>query len=138
VGDVQPLISPAYRLHLEHLAAEPLLRRPYERLDADVLQSRTSHRTSREAVEDAARRARKRTSDRALPRFVCEQDGARRIGTEPPLITRPDNAQHERIAVALDEYLRTLPPHWAQILGGYRVVAVAHKAVGVGSVGLRA
>ena len=30
------------------------------------------------------------------------------------------------------------PPHWARVLGGYRVVDIAHKVVGVGSVGLRA
>ena len=57
---------------------------------------------------------------------------------QPPLITRPDPAQYERIAAALDDYLRTLPTQWAVVVGGYRLVDVAHKVVGVGSVGLRA
>jgi uncharacterized protein (DUF2252 family) len=40
--------------------------------------------------------------------------------------------------VALDEYLTTLAPHWRRALGGYTLVDIAHKVVGVGSVGLRA
>ena len=39
---------------------------------------------------------------------------------------------------ALDEYLATLSTQWRRVVGGYRVVDVAHKVVGVGSVGLRA
>ena len=39
---------------------------------------------------------------------------------------------------ALDEYLATLAPHWRRALGGYTLVDIAHKVVGVGSVGLRA
>jgi hypothetical protein len=57
---------------------------------------------------------------------------------QPPLITRPAPEEHEGIAAALDDYLQTLPPQWGVILGGYRLVDVAHKVVGVGSVGLRA
>ena len=57
---------------------------------------------------------------------------------EPPLITRPTAAHAELLAAGLDDYLRTLPSHWARILGGYTLVDLAHKVVGVGSVGLRA
>src|SRR3712207_9175260 len=38
----------------------------------------------------------------------------------------------------LERYLDTLPPHWRRVLGYYVAVDVAHKVVGVGSVGLRA
>jgi len=56
---------------------------------------------------------------------------------ESPLITHPPKADTERIAVALDDYLATLAPHWRHVLGGYTLVDVAHKVVGVSSVGLR-
>ena len=49
----------------------------------------------------------------------------------------PD-AEAEALAAALDEYLLTLAPHWRRALGGYTIVDIAHKVVGVGSVGLRA
>jgi uncharacterized protein (DUF2252 family) len=126
----------AYRRHLARLAAQPLLERSYERIEADDLEERADRKGSRKAVADAARKARRRTSDRALPRFTGGD--ARRIVDEPPLITRPDPEQYDRLVLALDEYLATLPPHWARVVGGYRVVDVAHKVVGVGSVGLRA
>ncbi|WP_037057671.1 DUF2252 domain-containing protein [Pseudonocardia asaccharolytica] len=128
----------SYREHLAHLAEQPLLARSFERLDLERLQESASRKSVRREFEQAARRARRRTSDRALPRFTRELGGTRRIVEEPPLITRPDPQQYERLAVALDQYLQTLPSHWARILGGYRLVDVAHKVVGVGSVGLRA
>ena len=83
-------------------------------------------------------RARTRTSDRALPRFTQEHEGRRRIVEDPPLITRVSDEDAEMLAAALDEYLDTLAPHWRRALGGYTLVDIAHKVVGVGSVGLRA
>ena len=128
----------SYREHLSHLAEQPLLARAYDRLNLDRLHRAAGGATGRRAIENAAARARKRTSDRALPRFTEQHDGGLRLVQEPPLITRPDPEQYERIAVALDDYLQTLRTQWAVILGGYRLVDVAHKVVGVGSVGLRA
>jgi uncharacterized protein (DUF2252 family) len=61
-----------------------------------------------------------------------------RIVVEPPLITRLPEREEELLAQALDDYLETLPTYWRRVLGGYTVVDVAHKVVGVGSVGLRA
>jgi uncharacterized protein (DUF2252 family) len=127
----------AYRQQVRYLADQPLLARSFERLDVDQLGAGASPALRKE-VKRAARRARRRTSDRALPRFTEQRDGARRIVQEPPLITWPTAAHAELLAAGLDDYLRTLPPHWARILGGYTLVDLAHKVVGVGSVGLRA
>jgi uncharacterized protein (DUF2252 family) len=128
----------AYREHMAYLAEQPLLARSYERLDLDRLQTTATRDTLRKEIKRAAKRARRRTSDRALPRFTQQRDGTRHIVEEPPLITRPDPTQADQIAQALDSYLQTLPPHWARILAGYRIIDIAHKVVGVGSVGLRA
>ncbi|GAA2611134.1 hypothetical protein Adu01nite_22870 [Paractinoplanes durhamensis] len=127
-----------YREQLAHLAERPLLGRSFDRLDVDRLRSAASKASFREEIERAARRARRRTSDRALPRFTERHDGTLRMVQEPPLITRPSDEEREALAEALDGYLNTLPPHWARILAGYRIVDIAHKVVGVGSVGLRA
>jgi uncharacterized protein (DUF2252 family) len=128
----------SYREHLAHLAAQPLLARAYDRLDLDRLHRTAAGAAGRRAIENAAARARRRTSDRALPRFTEQRDGRLRLVEEPPVITRPDPEQYERLALALDGYLQTLPTQWAVVVGGYRLVDVAHKVVGVGSVGLRA
>jgi uncharacterized protein (DUF2252 family) len=127
----------AYRENLRYLAEQPLLTRSYERLDVDRMQHTAAGKPLRQEIEDAARRARKRTSDRALPRFTELRGDQRRIIEEPPLITRVDDADADRIADGLDGYLDTLQPHWRRILAGYTLVDIAHKVVGVGSVGLR-
>src|SRR5262245_28101147 len=128
----------AYREELGMLANESLLWRSYQRLDVDRLRATTSEKRLRSEIERAVKRARLRTSDRALPRFTTEREGRRHIVEEPPLITRVQDDEAERIAAALDRYLTTLPPHWQRALGGYALVDIAHKVVGVGSVGLRA
>ena len=128
----------AYREEVRVLAEQPLLSRSYQRLDIDKLIATTAQESLRHEIERAARRARSRTSDRALPRFTREHEGSRRIVEEPPLITRVEPAEAELIGAALDEYLTTLAPHWRRALAGYTLVDIAHKVVGVGSVGLRA
>lgn len=128
----------AYREEVRFLASEPLLSRSYQRLDVERLHETATEKSLRAEIARAAKRARSRTSDRALPRFTAKHNGQRHIVEEPPLITRAPPAEAERIAEALDEYLTTLAPHWRRALGGYTLVDIAHKVVGVGSVGLRA
>src|SRR3954470_22824207 len=128
----------AYREEVRFLAEQPLLMRSYNRLDVGRLHETATEKSLRDEIERSVRRARHRTSDRALPRFTAEEDGRRRIIEEPPLITRLDAAEEEAVAEALDAYLKTLAPHWRRALGGYTLIDIAHKVVGVGSVGLRA
>jgi uncharacterized protein (DUF2252 family) len=127
-----------YRGEVADLASAPLLARSYQRLDVDRLQQSATGKTLRAEIKRAAARARRRTSDRALPKYTAEHDGKRRIVVDPPLITRVSAAEADALARGLDEYLGTLAPHWRRALGGYTLVDVAHKVVGVGSVGLRA
>ena len=128
----------AYRDEVGGSPTQPLLARSFERLDVDRLHETAADDRCATEIQRAAKRARTRTSDRALPRFTEEHDGGRRIVEEPPLITRVPDAEAEALAEALDDYLATLAPHWRRVLGGYTLVDVAHKVVGVGSVGLRA
>jgi uncharacterized protein (DUF2252 family) len=127
----------AYRRELRRLAEQPLFSRSFVRLDVDRLAVQTAGSLKAE-VARSAKRARQRTSDRALPRFTREVDGVRRIVEEPPLITRPPERDANLLAEALDDYIQTLSTHWRRVLGGYTLLDIAHKVVGVGSVGLRA
>jgi uncharacterized protein (DUF2252 family) len=127
----------SYRQELRRLADLPLFTRSFVRLDVDRLAAETAGPLS-EQVARSAKRARHRTGDRALPRFTHEVDGERKIVEEPPLITRLPPRESEQLAEALDEYLETLPSYRRRVLGGYTLVDVAHKVVGVGSVGLLA
>ena len=128
----------AYRDEVRFLAEQPLLLRSFNRLDVGRLHETATEKSLRDEIERSAKRARTRTSDRALPRFTAEHEGKRRIVEEPPLITRVSEEDAEAIGEGLDAYLLTLAPHWRRVLGGYTLVDIAHKVVGVGSVGLRA
>ena len=77
-----------YRAEVRDLAAAPLLARSYQRLEADRLQQSTTGKTLQAEIRRAADRARRGTSDRALPKFTAERDGRRRLVEDPPLITR--------------------------------------------------
>lgn len=136
-GDSARACVASYRQEIRRLAEQPLFSRSFQRLDVDRLTAATAGPLQAEVLR-AAKRARNRTSDRALPRFTHEVNGIRRFIEEPPLIMRLPDAEAELLAAALDEYLHTLAPHWRRVLGGYTLVDVAHKVVGVGSVGLRA
>ena len=127
-----------YREEVGDLASTALLARSYQRLDVDHLHQSTRDKSLRAEIKQAAARARRRTSDRALPKFTSERDGKRRIVEDFPLITRLSYEEADQVARGLDEYLGTLAPHWRRALGGYTLIDIAHKVVGVGSVGLRA
>jgi uncharacterized protein (DUF2252 family) len=128
----------AYRGEVAFLAGQPLLMRSYNRLDVGRLHETATEKTLRDEIKRAARKARSRTSDRALPKFTAEHEGRRQIVAEPPLITRLEQDEATDVGEALDRYLDTIAPHWRRALGGYTLVDLAHKVVGVGSVGLRA
>ena len=94
-GDAVGRCVRSYREHLTHLAGEPLLERAYERSPwTGCTRPRPGQAGGRSRTPRPV--PGKRTSDRALPRFTEQRDGALRLVEEPPLITRPDPAQYER------------------------------------------
>jgi uncharacterized protein (DUF2252 family) len=137
-GDAVVASVSSYRSELSFLANEPLLARAYERLDVDQLRKTAAYRSLREDIALAIKRARSRTSDRAVPRFTVERNGRRHIVDEPPLITHVSKRDTQSVYAGLDAYLATVAPQWRRVLGGYTLLDIAHKVVGVGSVGLRA
>ena len=128
----------AYRRQIGRLAEQPLLARSFERMDIDRMRQEMADWSLRAEIERSANLARHRTSDRALPKLTRKRDGMRHIVEQPPLVTRVSDEERKRLVGGLQNYLETLPSYWRRVLGSYRVVDVAHKVVGVGSVGLRA
>jgi uncharacterized protein (DUF2252 family) len=127
----------AYRQSVRLLANQPLLSRSFQRMDVQLLHSTVTGKALRAAIARAATLARTRTSDRALPRFTTQRRGTHHLVHKPPLITRVPGATFQRIGAAIDTYLSTLAPHWRRVVGGYTLVDIAQKVVGVSSVGLR-
>ena len=127
----------SYQREVRRLADLPLLVRAFNRLSVDRLTTEADGPLER-LVTRSAKRARRRTGDRALPRFTHEVDGVRKIVDEPPLITPLPAREEKLLTKAMDDYLETLPLYWRRLVGGYTLLDVAQKVVGVGSVGLRA
>ena len=127
-----------YAAEVGELATQPLLARSFNRLDVSRLKDSVTQKTLRQEIKRAVKDARKRTSDRVLPKLTGDIDGHRRIIAEPPITTSVGEADADAIGAGLDEYLGTLAPHWRRVVAGYTLEDVAHRVVGVGSVGLRA
>jgi uncharacterized protein (DUF2252 family) len=128
----------AYRRQIRGLAGQPLLSRSFDRLDIDRMRQEMADWSLRGEIERAANIARGRTSDRALPKLTRERRGTRQMVDQPPVVMHVSEQETDRLVDGLEAYLKTLPPHWRRVLSSYVVVDLAHKVVGVGSVGLRA
>ena len=94
---------------------------------------------SQEVVRKAVAKARKR-HNRSLLDSVAERriDGAWRLRDDPPILTPVPDAVREAVITGLEHYAETLPRERRFMLSRYHVVDVAHRVVGVGSVGTRA
>ncbi|KYH45533.1 hypothetical protein AZH51_01135 [Branchiibius sp. NY16-3462-2] len=138
-----------YRETMRQFAKDSTLNVWYARFDVDEmlasdkgLENKRAHQTATKQADKA--RGRDRTQ--ALRKFTTEQDGVVRIVHDPPLVVpiseMPEVSDPQAI---LDEvngqlrtYLQTLTPERRHVLDQFRAVDVAHKVVGVGSVGTRA
>jgi uncharacterized protein (DUF2252 family) len=102
----------------------------------------TGRKMTRQAERMLAR-ARTRDGASAIRRFTHEVDGERRIASDPPLTTpmsellgpvAAEDFQHWAAGL-LREYRRTLATDRRRLVEGYRMVDLARRVVGVGSVG---
>jgi uncharacterized protein (DUF2252 family) len=65
-------------------------------------------------------------------------DGHWRFRENPPVLTRVDSSTRRSVEEALEAYASTLPREREFMLKKYRIADVAHRVVGLGSVGTRA
>lgn len=82
----------------------------------------------------------KRTDNRSLLPKVADRtgDGLWRFRNDPPVLTRVGKETKAKVIEALNDYALTLGPERCMMLGRYHVADVAHRVVGIGSVGTRA
>jgi uncharacterized protein (DUF2252 family) len=80
------------------------------------------------------------TDNRALIPKVADRkgNGSWTFRDDPPVLTRVDKATKRKVIDVLNRYSLTLPRERRLMLGRYHVADVAHRVVGVGSVGTRA
>ena len=116
--------SPLPRLDVHYLAFG----------EGDGLPGHWSHEMHAIA-ERESKRAHRRTHEQVGVRLT--ETGGGRFHMDPPVLTSPNSRIRDSVLDALDGYLTTVSPDIRELLKDYGVLDVAHKVVGVGSVGTR-
>ena len=125
----------AYRLAMESFGTARYLDTWYVHVDRESV-ARRSRRAGQKVIDVAVRHARRRTMFHAFPKLVHSVHGRYRIRDDPPLIVHyRDPADAEESRRFFDRYLTTLSDERRTLLERYRIVDVAQKVVGIGSVG---
>jgi uncharacterized protein (DUF2252 family) len=137
-----------YRERMRELAAARNLDVWYVRLDIREIVEQLDRVASRKLMRRFERnvaKARAKDSLRALDRLTHSVDGEPRIVSDPPLIVPVEELRDEpaetierEIRGLLRTYRQSLEHDRRQLVDAYRFVHLAHKVVGVGSVGTRA
>ncbi|HEX6151053.1 DUF2252 domain-containing protein [Nocardioides sp.] len=144
-----------YRTTIRTFATQPITTVWYSHLDIEdaiaryVAELSDRDRERRKAGIKGAHKtlskARTRNSMQALEKLTAVADGRRRFVSDPPLITRLDEMTGldgddvlDRLTGLIAAYRDTLAPDRQRLLDHFELTDVAHKVVGVGSVGTRA
>src|SRR4051812_3130403 len=134
-----------YRNQMRLLAGKSNLEVWYSRIDVDkALVDLHKTMTSGEQKRTAKTLAKARTRDsmQAFAKLTHLVDGEPRIISDPPLIVPIEELADDMAEAELNEllrvYRRTLQTDRRRLLEQFRLVHVARKVVGVGSVGTRA
>ena len=90
-------------------------------------------------VQKVVAKAKATTNQTLLPKVAQRRhDGGWRFVEDPPVLTRVDDETRRKVAASLVEYAEHLSPEYRFMLRRYGLADVAHRVVGVGSVGTRA
>lgn len=129
----------SYRKRIRRYAAMGFLQLWYERIDERAVLEALSPKLRR-STERILDKARSKGHVRALEKLTAEVDGEHRFIEDVPLIVRETHSDTgvpaaEALDKMLHAYLGSLSIDRRALLSRYRIVDVARKVVGVGSVG---
>jgi uncharacterized protein (DUF2252 family) len=94
---------------------------------------------SRAVFEKTLAKALKTDNHTLLPKLANHQsDGSWSFREDPPILTKVADAVRDKVVEGLNRYALSLSPERRFMLSRYHVADVAHRVVGVGSVGTRA
>jgi uncharacterized protein (DUF2252 family) len=90
-------------------------------------------------IQKTVAKAKRTTNETLLPKVATRNnDGGWRFKADPPVLTRVDDDTRRKVTASLVEFGETVGPAYRFMLRRYAVADVAHRVVGVGSVGTRA
>jgi len=127
----------AYVAALNEMAGLGWLERRYRMIRADrpVVDGVVWTATTARLVNQVVSKAAKKTQAWTVARYTEVVDGVIRLRTAPPVITPVSRRTAAAVTASLRSYLESLSVERRAYLAAYHVVDVAHKVVGVGSVG---
>ncbi|SRR6266516_3218458 len=125
----------SYRQHMWQYSDMRHIDMWYSRIDyASSLQA--VRRTFRWWITKQREKSSRRTHVELLPKLTQEVDGRVLIKDDPPLLTHlEDEELVHKLSGLVEAYKATLRDDRQVLLSKYRLVDVAHKVVGIGSVG---
>ncbi len=128
----------SYRVRLAEYAGWTTLDLFYERTEIKHFIERFPSRY-RAGMRRDARRARRKDHIRAVAKLTTVRDGHRVFVEDPPLTVSLDRTPHDldEVRGLIESYRATLGDDRLQMFDRYRLLDVARKVVGVGSVGTR-
>ena len=131
-------VARSYREHMVEFAGMRHLDIWYSRVTTDDLVALMANRQLRKQAIKRLDKVRQRDSMQAFSKMTEVVDGHRVIVNDPPLVVRVTDEQLGGQTRALfDLYLRSLRGAQRWVLDEFQIVDIAHKVVGVGSVGTR-
>jgi uncharacterized protein (DUF2252 family) len=138
-GDIARAVAATYRLRMREYAEAPVLERWYAAIDVPTLVRAAKSAETRARLQrmiDDAKRQQNAASPQKLTR---QRDGDPAFIDRPPLIYHPPDTEgfHGELHHFWHHYVETLPEERRKLLDHFRLVDVAIKVVGVGSVGTR-
>jgi len=137
--DVTRAAVRSYREHMQEFAAMSPLEIWYFIIDSELLIRTAPDKAARLRRQRFEQRARTRSVESMLGKLLEERGDTWRFREQPPTITRLRRGSplEKSFLKALERYPRTLPEDRRALLERYRLVDLAFKVVGVGSVGTR-
>src|SRR6266568_9421179 len=124
-----------YREHMWEFGEMRHLDLWYSCIDAQSILKRVG-RSNRSFIDRELEKAHHHTGLQVFPRLTREINGRYSIKDDPPLITHlADDERTRWLQALLEGYEASLPDDRRVLLNRYRVVDLAQKVVGVGSVG---
>ncbi len=127
----------AYIAALNEMAGLGWLERRYRMIRADAPAADGIVWTGKMTalVNQVVSKAARRTQAWTVGKYTEVVDGVPRLRTDPPVITAVSRRTAAAVTASLHSYLEGLSVERRAYLAAYHVVDVAHKVVGVGSVG---
>jgi uncharacterized protein (DUF2252 family) len=137
--DAARAVVASYREQMREYAHMPFLEAWYSHIDVDIFVEKAKTAREKKYWKKVERAAKMQTADYILPRITEVSHGKRRIIDHPPLVYHPRDIAviDEHVRALFHRYSLTLPEERRVILDRYRIVDIARKVVGVGSVGTR-